>query len=429
MNRSCKSVALESLAASMNVTVRESLGPASACDGMRIGYLHYLHNYLYGASGASVHVQEFVNACRAFGHEMVVLRHGRPETDGVAVPSRGKRYPPWLASWLHEPREILENVAFFAERHWIRCAKPDGVIVRYAFGRASGGLAAHQGRVPWILQVDAPYELESRHLSSYRRLPGVDTQIERWLVKAADAVVLVSREAYDYYRRNGVAPGKLLVVPNGVDPDRFHPDLDGQCVRRRWGLEGRCVVGFVGGFYPWHGIDGLVYFMEEALRRSGELALLLIGDGPEHPRLARVASQLGRCVVLTGPVSHRELPHYLAAIDVAIAPYPSLEPFYFSPMKLFEYMACGLPIVAAAIGQIRDLIRDGDNGLLFAPGDWRGLVRGVERFRTDIHLRQWCGRQARQTVLQGYTWQHVAERVSALVHRVVARVPNPAQGL
>ena len=398
---------------------------------MKLGYLHYLSNYLYGASGPFVHTQELANACRALGHQVTVLRQGRPEVEGAPLKFRTKRYPAWLGRWLHEPRHFLENVTFFPERGWMRTSRPDCAIIRYGFGRISGGLAARSLGLPWILQVDAPYGLESGRLDAYWHLPGLNQAIEKWLVRSCGAMAVVSRGIYEYYRDRGVPAGKMLLVPNGVDAERFRPGLNGEEIRRRFGLEGRRILGFAGGFYPWHGIEGLCHLMEGLLPRVPDAAILFVGDGPERVRLERCASQNGleRRVVFAGSVSPAEMPQYLASMDIALAPYPAMEHFYFSPLKLFEYLASGRPTVAARIGQVAEVIREGENGLLFAPGDWRDLSRQVERFLADADLRQRCGQQGRQTVLGGYTWRRVAERVMGLAERVVRRIPEPAQGL
>lgn len=399
---------------------------------MKIGYLHYLSNYLYGKSGASVHVYEYIDAWREIGHEVEIMRHGRLEENRpFSIPVRTKRYPDWLAKWLHEPRNILENTSFFSEQSWMSKRKLDAVIVRYSFGRASGGWAAKQTKTPWVLQVDAPFALESPHLTYYWRIPGLCPAIEKWLIGSCDAMVLVARETYDYYLERGVSPSKMLLVPNGVDTKRFHPDIDRGPVRRQWGLEGKLVLGFVGGFYPWHGMEGLIYLMKELLPRFPELTVLMVGDGPERERLERAAHEFqssGR-VIFTGARERSEIPQYLASIDIALAPAPPIKKYYYSPMKLFEYMASGRPLVAAAIGQMGEIVQEGGNGLLFEPGDWQSFAKQVERLILDPGLRKRCAQAARQSVLGTYTWQKAAERVCRLLEEIRNGNRRPAEGI
>ena len=379
-----------------------------------------------------MHTQELVSAWREMGHDVTVLRHGRPEGEEARVASRSRTYPAWLSYWLHEPRQILENAAYWPERRWMRAARPDCVVMRYEYGRIAGGLAARSAGLPWILQVDGPYGLEAKRLN-YWKLPGVCSAAERWLIRSCPAFFVVSSQIFDYYRAQGVPAGKMLVVPNGVNPTRFNPGLSGQAVRRRYGLESYQVLGFAGGFYPWHGVEGLLHLMETVIPQHPGLALLLVGEGSERSRLERAAGKrgLGRRVVFTGPVRMEEVPEHVAAMDIALAPYsPQAQgTLYGSPLKLFEYMAGGKPVVTAALGQITEVIRHGENGLLFQSGDWPGFAAQVNRFIEDGSLRERCGRQARQTVEQGYTWRHAATRIARLAERAMQGAPNPAAGI
>jgi glycosyltransferase involved in cell wall biosynthesis len=116
----------------------------------------------------------------------------------------------------------------------------------------------------------------------------------------------------------------------------------------------------------------------------------------------------------TGAVTPAEIPGLLGSMDVAVAPYPPLPDFYFSPLKVYEYMAAGLPVVASRIGQLRTLIESEGNGLLVPPGDAGTLAGALERLLKDPELRSRLGRSARATVLRQYTWDGVAQRILGL---------------
>lgn len=98
-------------------------------------------------------------------------------------------------------------------------------------------------------------------------------------------------------------------------------------------------------------------------------------------------------------------------MDAAVAPYPDYPDFYFSPLKIYEYMAAGLPVVASRIGQVAELIQDGTNGLLYQPGDAVALSAALNRLRCEPMLRSSLGRAARETVLHDHTWEAVAKRI------------------
>src|SRR5680860_73244 len=146
--------------------------------------------------------------------------------------------------------------------------------------------------------------------------------------------------------------------------------------------------------------------------------LLIIGDGPERERLEAlvIEESLSSSTRFTGMIPHDEMPSHIAAMDVAVAPYDETPDFYFSPLKLFEYMAAGKPIVAAAIGQIADCIRDGQTGLLYPPGDGYALMLAIERMLADRQRAVILGQTAQEAVRFGRSWRHNARVAVSYTH-------------
>ncbi|MDP9370186.1 MAG: glycosyltransferase, partial [Chloroflexota bacterium] len=152
--------------------------------------------------------------------------------------------------------------------------------------------------------------------------------------------------------------------------------------------------------------------------------LLIVGEGPERPALEALASDLGigPSTTFTGAIPHEEVPGYLAAMDIAVAPYDERTDFYFSPLKLFEYMAASRPVVAADIGQIRDCVRHGETGLLYPPGDVVGLADALAVLIDDSQLAATIGRAGQEGVQAHHTWEGNARAVAA----VASALPGPA---
>src|SRR5262249_55329491 len=121
---------------------------------------------------------------------------------------------------------------------------------------------------------------------------------------------------------------------------------------------------------------------------------------------------------LTGAVPPSEVPRLLAGMDAAVAPYPKLPRFYFSPLKVYEYMAAGLPVVASRLGQLEELIRHGINGLLCPPGDAAALAAALAGLRADPGLRRRLGETARATVLRQHTWEAAVGRILCLAEAI-----------
>ena len=183
------------------------------------------------------------------------------------------------------------------------------------------------------------------------------------------------------------------------------------------------VFGFAGCLKRWHGVDALLRAFTSvyrALRRrektgSVGLALLIIGDGPQRAQLEQLSRELGvsDAVTFTGAVPHLEMPEYLAAVDVAVAPYLASDGFYFSPLKVMEYMAMGRAVVAPMLGQIPSLLQDatGACGLLYPPDDQPELAHALLRLVGDGELRRQLGARAAAQARLRSSWQNIARQI------------------
>jgi glycosyltransferase involved in cell wall biosynthesis len=189
-------------------------------------------------------------------------------------------------------------------------------------------------------------------------------------------------------------------------------------------LEGSPVVSFVGGFQPWHGIDLLVESFPRILQEFPNCKLLLVGDGPDRINIERKIEELGISpnVIITGLVPQIQVPKILSTVDVAVIPYPELpKELWFSPLKLYEYMAAGKAIVASRSGQIADVIQDEYNGVLVKPGDVIGLADNIIKLLNNPDQRDWLGNNARQQAVERHSWEGYIRKLIELYQGVLAR--------
>jgi glycosyltransferase involved in cell wall biosynthesis len=263
-----------------------------------------------------------------------------------------------------------------------------------------------------VLEVNAPLVYEQQQYRAGLTCPPLARWVERYVWQKADLMIAVSDSLRCQMQSFGVSPERIHVLPNAVDPQLFHTDSDGKRLRERLKLNGRFTIGFVGTFRPWHGVDFLVEAFQHIHREDPSTHLLLVGEGPLRARLGSLVQKSGlqEAVTFAGRVAHQDVPHYLAAMDVAIAPYPPLDEFYYSPIKLFEYMAAGRAVVASRVGQIAQIVEDGVTGLLYEPGNRGSLVDCIQRLRKDAELRNEIGRRA-SAACSEYTWSRNAARV------------------
>lgn len=248
-----------------------------------------------------------------------------------------------------------------------------------------------------VLEVNAPLVQEQ---ATHRELHAAElaTEMTASALRAAHSAIAVSSRVAQWAEAES---GRwVATVPNGVDLGRYAQ------VRAR--ETARPVVAFVGGFRPWHDTEQLVRAAAQVGRRGTPVELLLVGDGPCLPQVRELADRLGVAVRSTGLVAPAEVPGLLAQADIAVAPYPAGDA-YFSPLKVAEYLACGLPTVLSAVADLPDLLAPHEAHLV-PPGDERAFVDALARLAADPSERATMGAAAR-TAAQRFTWSAVVERI------------------
>jgi glycosyltransferase involved in cell wall biosynthesis len=360
---------------------------------------------VFGNKGASVHVRELSRALCALGHEVMILtpRAGGARPRGFAVPVHVLSPGPG-------EREVYGPVLRRRALPLLRDFRPDAIYERYSLFGTAGAMLAHDLGVPHLLEVNAP--LADEH-ARYRGLAEVEdaVRVERRVVRAASRVIAVSPAIERWLR--GIGVGRLTVLPNAVDPERFRPlDEARAAARGTLGAESRPVVGFVGTLKPWHDLTTLVRAL--ALLDEKRPALLVVGDGPGREHLAAEAARARVQVTFTGALPHERVPAHLAAVDVAVAPYARDDGFYFSPLKLVEYLAAAKPVVAADVGEIRHCVRPGETGFLYPPSDAAALATAIRDVLADPAHSAALAAAGRAHVRADHTWRANARCVAAL---------------
>jgi len=255
--------------------------------------------------------------------------------------------------------------------------------------------------------------LRTTALSWRNDLPLVSWPNRGSRVARADLVIAVSETLASHLTETGVNSTHVQVLPNGVDARWLMAD-GGLGARKHTDLENCFVIGFVGSFKPWHGADFLLAAFEDFHRIEPSSHLLLIEDGPLKSNLQDRARQAGleKAVTFTGVVAHEDIPRYLATMGVAVAPYPAIGNFYYSPLKLFEYMAAARAVVASRTGQVAQVINHWVSGLLYEAGDRPGLVNCLYRLAENPTFREELGNaRSASHASQAFTWERNAARV------------------
>lgn len=379
------------------------------------------HHRIATLHGQAVHMNELVDALEALGHEVILVGPQPAARNDFGAGSH------WVSALKRRlPRagyELLElaysAVAFVRLLGAVRRHRPDAVYERYGLYLLAGVAVRRRTKVPLLLEVNSPMVEERRAFDEGIALDGLARWAERTAWRGADVVLPVTQVLADDVRRAGVPEDRIVVVPNGIDLDRFRP-VTGDAVRARLGLDGRLVLGFVGFVRDWHRLDRVVAMLPRLAERM-DAHLLVVGDGPAVPDLVEQSRRLGvgDRLTVTGVVPRDQVGEHVGAFDVALQIGVTA---FASPLKLFEYMALERAVVAPDTPNIAEVLTDGANALLVPPDDDEALEGALVRLGTDADLRRRLGAGARRTLVdERRTWQANAERVAELAQRASRR--------
>ena len=379
-------------------------------------------------SGGSLgHIAGVVNNLEQFGGEPVFVSSDDISTVAASIESHvvrpDARYRDlgemWLASY-NAP--MLDAVrAFFQGR------RLSFVYQRYSLDSFVGLKMARERGVPFALEYNGSEVWIARNWGRPLKYEALAERIEMANLRGADLIVVVSKAMRDELVGRGIDEARILVNPNGVDPEVYSPAVDGSAVRARLGLEGKLVIGFIGTFGRWHGAEVLADAFGTLLAEHPELRdrvrLLMIGDGVTMPEVHAAIERHGIAeeVVLTGLVPQEQGPAHLAACDILASPHvpnPDGTPFFGSPTKLFEYMAMGKGIVASDLDQIGEVLEHDRTAWMVEPGNQRDLADGLLALIDDRGGRERLGTAARAEAIARYTWlEHTRRIIEALKER------------
>ncbi|MBE0480631.1 MAG: glycosyltransferase family 4 protein [Dehalococcoidia bacterium] len=361
-----------------------------------------------GRKGCSIHVQEIIRAFQAHGARVdlfAMSRGGIPAADlGKAVLYQIGVSPTGTAG----EREAEAYKANSCLKTMLQREGPFNLVYeRYSLWSYAGMEYARDTRTPGVLEVNAPLiEEQATHRVLVNRALAEDVAAR--VFSAARAIIAVSREVASYLDRYEAARGRVRVVPNGVNAGRFREDTRPSLPAR----PGVFTVGFVGTLKPWHGLPVLVKAFALFHKRHPGTRLLIVGDGTGRDHLLEELSAHGliKCTHRTGAVPPEDVPGLLASMDVAVCPYQQQD-FYFSPLKVYEYMAAGLPVVTSGIGQLEELVENHATGLVVPPDDITALAEALSRLLVDPELRKKLGQAGRAAVLRDHTWNGIAGKI------------------
>ncbi|SDS09906.1 Glycosyltransferase involved in cell wall bisynthesis [Brevibacterium siliguriense] len=374
---------------------------------------------VFGTKGASVHVQEVVRTFRALGHEVSIFCTRTDDdvpTDLADIDVTRLEVPRGLD---RSQREIallrLSDLLADLVTDTVAASGQgfDLVYERYSLFSTAGARISQRLDVPLIMEVNAPLLEEQR---THRGLVHAEHAARATAAGFAGAarIVCVSELVADWVRTDYPGLDDVSVVPNGVNTQRITPrNGAGYLGDGTSQQHGPVRIGFVGTLKPWHGTDRLIAACAGLV---GDFRVDIVGHGPEAEALENQVRRLGlgRHVRFHGALAPEAVPEALREFDIAVAPYPAGEN-YFSPLKVYEYLAAGLPVIASGVGAIPGLLADTGAAILTDPADTTDLTRALQRLIDDAELRATMGGRAREEALTSHSWTRRCQQILAPV--------------
>lgn len=387
---------------------------------MKILYFGYLYDIDGVSLGAKIKVLELLTPLQNLGHEVKIYWLNRqPDSKNSAKIKTRQFFKEKFSRYLHEPNQIVANFKYFwKEKKIIQAEKPDIIIARLDVYKFSSLLISKLYKIPLLIELDSPVVYEFRTFQPhYKTNIFLLNFLEKINLNYSHKIFTVSNQIKNYYVKKGVRPENIQFISNGVDIQKFHPHIDRKKINAKYDLKDSLTIGFAGTLHFWHGINNLMKLIDTILSCNNEVRFLIVGSGgPLHNEIKEFIKneRLEDRVILTGFISYDEMPDHIAAMDIVLAPYSKLSFFYYSPLKIFEYMACGKPVVTAKLGQIVEIIKDEFNGLLCEPGNIEDMKNKIMALISDREFRERIGMEARKTVVEQHAWKNKALQLEKL---------------
>ena len=409
---------------------------------MRI--LHILDHSLPLHSGYSFRTLAILREQRALGWETCQLttpRQGRSNTAIEQIDAWAFYRTPFTPGWLSR----LPGVGAYLDEMRATAARIDELVVQLRpdilhphspvlnalpalwVGRRRTLPVVYEMRASW---EDAAVDHGSTREGSIRYR--LSRALETFALKRADAVTTICEGLRRDISDRNIDAGRVTVIPNAVDIAAFKfgavPD---STLRHQLGLDGKTVLGFVGSFYYYEGLDLLLEAASQLVSHHAELRVLLVGGGPAEPALRALADRLGIAerVVFAGRVTHSDVQRYYNLIDVLVYARHSIRlTELVTPLKPLEAMAQGRVFVASDVGGHRELIRDGDTGHLFRANDAAALAHKIDQILASRSQWDAMRHRAREFVETERTWAHSVTRYAEVYAGVLSAVRGAAPG-
>ena len=387
------------------------------------------HHRTRGRGAEGVHIRGVVKGLRQLNHHVDILSlpGAEPEAEEVTTseekveqaPTKKSKFSILSELTKHVPEFVFELfelafnlIAVMRLRKTIKEKNITLIYERYSLFMFASVWWAKRHNLPIVLEINDSCQVQRVRSLTFKKLA---EKIEAWIFKNATGLVFISTRFKEVAEQAYGDIANSVVSPNAADLDKFIIDeTSGLALRSKLGIENKVVLGYVGAFVHWHGIDWFVDLACQKLKETPELVLLLVGDGVAFEGIKKRVIEAGveSQVILPGKVPHHEVSSFLSAMDLGILPDSN---DYGSPMKLFEFMAMGKGMIAPDFSPIAEVVQDNATSWLFPASNKQACIDKVFEIVNDREAHQEVGKNARTYIENERQWKHNAEQLLSLV--------------
>jgi glycosyltransferase involved in cell wall biosynthesis len=378
-------------------------------------------------TGDAVHVREEVSSLAKIGNDVALVA---PHTDDGSEELKDLLNQNNIHVYFNKPGRNFRNLSTLLFVRKVAKDHGSDIIYERRFSPKIGYVVSRLLKIPLVVEINGLIDKESelQNISSGAGIipKKLRRRIWRHFFKSVGRVVVVSnglkRGLSEEY---GLPSEKIVVIYNGANTELFKPLSREKCLNEL-GLDPEFrYIGFIGNLAPWQGVEQLIRITPNIINEIPKARLLIVGDGIMRNELENLASQLKvkEKIIFTGFVPYETVPKYINTFEVCVGPFSGIErnvKYSFSAIKLYEYMACGKPVVTTDVCGIKSEIRELDLGRVAKADDLEDLTKGILELLQDEKLRIEMGDRARSWVTKEHSWKSVAERVMGVCEDVIS---------
>ncbi len=380
--------------------------------------------------GHTTHILKTIRGLEKEGHNVYRIIAGERRGARRAKRRFGTikaKLPPSVTILLRDLYTLAHDREFFYYCYSICQERTfDFIYERASVYHRTGQRLSEAIGIPLILEVNSPIEEMITYYGCSRIMIPIAASIEKSLALRAHAIVVGSAAMGRYLERKGVKSDKIFTIYPTAEDHAYQPPRHRTTIRRRFGIDDKTVVGFVGAMAGFHRVDILLQAAIKVSRFSNNIHFLIVGDGKKMASLENFVREnlLEEAVTFTGRVPYEEVHEYVGAMDICVIPYAT---WYGSPTKLFEYGASGKPVIGPRTGPIREILRDGENGVLTKVSDPEDLAQQILALARNPIFGKKLGIQLREEILLNYNWRRNTQKLINIFEAIKQNEPRPRE--